>query len=50
MGGMGTVDTYQPLVKQIESLLEQRFVLIDSAGGTSAGPEFRIYKRRGAAS
>ena len=48
-GWYATVESYQPLVKQMERLLDRHFVLIATVGGTPAAPDFRIYRRRSAA-
>lgn len=45
----GSVESYRPLVKQIEQLLDGHFRLIASVGGTPAAPDFRIYRRVSAA-
>lgn len=48
-GWYATVESYQPLVTQMERLLDRHFVLIATVGGTPAAPDFRIYRRRSAA-
>jgi hypothetical protein len=43
------VESYRPMVYQIERLLDRHFELIATVGGTPAAPDFRIYRRRGTA-
>jgi hypothetical protein len=49
-GWYAPAESYRPMVDQIERLLDRHFLLIASVGGTPAAPDFRIYRRRSAAS